>query len=122
MNAGDTWLSNCIWVLGGLVVLFLIIRWMVLRADDRAMSSSGEYRGQTPRAGVVDPNAHWSEQLGQGLKLLQAHRTGRHINENATIRVPRKWQNSTDNFEIWNAVKTIERDHPGWGVHIEWED
>jgi len=74
------------------------------------------------RAGVVDPNAHWSEQLGQGVKLLQAHRTDRHTNENATIRVPRKWQNSTDNFEIWNAVKTIERDHPGWGVHIEWED
>ena len=121
MNAVDATLTSCVWMLGGLVVLFLLFRWLVLRADDRAISS-GEYRGQTPRVGVVDPNAHWSEQLGQGLKLLQAHRTGRHINENATIRVPRKWQNSTDNFEFWNAIKTIEQDHPGWGVYIEYID
>ena len=124
MNAGDAILTSCVWMLGGLVVLFLVGRWLVLRADNKGRRGFGGYRGQKP--GDYPPRHFRGPSAAfDASKLADQRRNGRHTGGPVIAHIERRWARHPNNggdFDTWNDAEWLERNGPGNNVFIEYID
>jgi len=135
MNAGDTFIMNCVWMLGGFVVLFLVGRWLVLRADNKGQQGWGEYKGQGPRPYPRSTHLRGLSAPFEGATLADQRRNGRHNGPPVIVHVSRALAAHPDkggDFDTWSTVKWLNAPlggNPGSGltngtannVFIEWE-
>ena len=135
MNAGDAWLSSCIWLLGGLGVLFLVGRWLILRADNKGRQGWGEYKGQSLRTYPRSTHLRGPSAPFEGATLADQRRHGRHNGPPVFVHVNRRLAAHPDkggDFDTWNDVKWLDAPlagNPGSGltngtannVFIVWE-
>jgi|SRR3990172_2873306 len=123
MNAGDAWLSSCVLVLAGLAALFLLFRWLALRADNKGRGW-GEYKGQKP--GDYPPRHFRGPSAAfDASKLADQRRNGRHLGGPIIAHIERRWArhpNDGGDFDTWNDAEWLERNGPANGVYIEYID
>jgi len=124
MNAGDATLTSCVWMLGGLVVLFLLFRWLVLRADNKGRQGWGEYKGQSLPSYPPDHFRGRSAAFDAAI-LAEQRRNGRHTGVPVIAHIERRWArhpNDGGDFDTWNDAEWLERNGPTNGVYIEYID
>ncbi|KKW13439.1 MAG: hypothetical protein UY48_C0001G0060 [Candidatus Gottesmanbacteria bacterium GW2011_GWB1_49_7] len=124
MNAGDVAFMNCAWILGGLFALFLLFRWLALRADNKGREGWGDGSvGQSPPSYPPDhfrgPSAAFDAAI-----LAKQRGTGRHTGGPVIAHIERRWArhpNDGGDFDTWNNAEWLERNGPANNVFIEWE-
>jgi len=138
MNAGDTFITNCAWILASLFVLFLVGRWLVLRADNSGQQGLGEYTdlgnrkpylgNRKPYLGNRQPyppiHFRGPSAAFDASKLADQRRNGRHLGGPIIAHIERRWArhpNDGGDFDTWNNAEWLERNGPANNVFIEWE-